>query len=221
TGRSTEAVDLLRALPEVTGDLRRETLLIAALSAAKGPAEARREVERLVARSPKDANILSLAAAYAESQGDHAGARGYLQRGRALAPGDARLLTLLAQVEMNAGSLDAAEDALRRLLEVPAARTTARLGLVDVARLRGNKEEARKGLEQIRTEDAKAIAPRLMLARLMLGDSQAAPAARVLAEALAIAPQDAQLKLQVARLLAEFGRYDEAMRQAREASTIA
>ncbi len=87
--------------------------------------------------------------------------------------------------------------------------------------MRGNHDEARKSLEQIRTEDPKAIVPRLMLARLMLAESQAEPAAKVLAEALAIAPQDAQLKLQVARLLAEFGRYDEAMRQAREATSIA
>jgi putative PEP-CTERM system TPR-repeat lipoprotein len=96
----------------------------------------------------------------------------------------------------------------------------ARLGLVEVAQLRGNTVEARKGLEQIRAEDPGAVVPRLMLARLMLAASEAKPAATVLSEVVAIAPRDATLRLQVARLLGEFGRYDDAMRQVREAVEI-
>ena len=78
-GRSAEAVELLRSLPEVTGDNRREALLVTALAAARGPAEARREVERLVAGHPRDINILSLGASYAMSQADLGGARAYLE----------------------------------------------------------------------------------------------------------------------------------------------
>ena len=54
-----------------------------------------------------------------------------------------------------------------------------------------------------------------MWARMMLAASEAAPAAAVLAEVVAIAPRDATLSLQVARLLGAFGRYDDALRQVR------
>jgi putative PEP-CTERM system TPR-repeat lipoprotein len=221
TGRSTQAVELLRALPEVTGDLRRETLLVTALAAAKGPVEARREIERLIARHPQDVNILSLGAEHALSQADYSAARAYLERALAVEPSNPGLLETLARTEMRAGSLDAAEATLQRLIEVPGSRTAARLGLVEVARLRGNTVEARNGLEQIRAEDSGAVVPRLMLARLMLAAAEAAPAAKVLSEVVAIEPRDARLRLQVARLLGEFSRYDEAIRQVREAVEIA
>jgi putative PEP-CTERM system TPR-repeat lipoprotein len=136
-------------------------------------------------------------------------------------PANPGLLETLAQTEMRAGSLDAAEATLQALIEVPGSRTAARLGLVEVARLRGNAVEARKGLEQIRAEDSAAVVPRLMLARLMLAATEAAPAAKVLSEVVAIEPRDAKLRLQVARLLAEFSRYDEAIRQVREAVDLA
>ena len=220
-GRSAEAVDLLRALPELTGDARRETLLVTALAAAKGPAEARREVEQLVARNPKDINILSLAASHALSQADYSGARTYLETALAIDPANPRLLTMLARTEMQAGSLDAAAAAWRRLEKVPESRTAARLGLVEVAQVRGRSTEARKGLEQIRAEDPKAVVPRLMLARMMLAASEAAPASKLLSETIAIAPRDAHLRLQVARLLGEFSRYDEAIGQVRQAVEMA
>ena len=221
TGRSAEAVDLLRSLPEVTADRRRETLLVAALAAARGPAEVRREIERLLAQHPQDVDILSLAAAHALSQADYSTARSYLERALTVEPGNAGLLEALARTELRAGNLDAAAAALQRLLEVPGSKTTARLGQVELAQLRGNTAEARRGLEQIRAEDAGAVEPRLMLARMLLTSSDAALAATVLAEVVAIAPRDATLRLQVARLLGEFGRYDDALRQVREAVEIA
>ena len=220
-GRSAEAVNLLRTLPEVTGDPRRESLLVAALEAAKGPGEAGREVQRLVAAHPRDVDILSLAASHAMTQSSFPDARRYLEQALAIAPTDPRLLVMLAQSETRAGNVDAAESAWRRLLEVPGSRTEARLGLVEVARLRGRPAEARRGLEQIRSEDPGAIGPRLALAQTMLAASEISEAATVLAEVVAIAPQNARVRLQVGRLLSEFGRYDEAMRQVQEAVELA
>ncbi len=220
TGRSAQAVDLLRSLPEVIGDRRRETLLVAALAAAKGPVEVHREIERLISRHPNDVNILSLGAAHALSQEDYSAARAYLAKALALEPANPGLLATLARTEMRAGSLDTAEGTLQRLLAIPGSRTVARLGLVEVAQLRGSAVEARQGLEQIRADDPGAVVPRLMLARMMLAASEAAPAAVVLSEVVALAPRDAALRLQVARLLGEFGRYDDAIRQVREAVEI-
>jgi putative PEP-CTERM system TPR-repeat lipoprotein len=162
-----------------------------------------------------------LGAEHALSQADYSAARAYLDRALAVEPSNPGLLGTLAQTEMRAGSLDAAEATLLRLIEVPGSRTAARLGLVEVARLRGNAVEARKGLEQIRAEDSGAVVPRLMLARLMLAATEASLAARVLSEVVAIEPRDAKLRLQVARLLGEFSRYDEAMHQVREAVDLA
>ena len=147
-------------------------------------------------------------------------ARAYLARALALEPANPGLLATLARTDIRAGSLDAAVETLQRLLEIPGSRTVARLGLVEVAQLRGSAVEARKGLEQIRADDPGAVVPRLMLARMMLTASEAAPAAIVLSEVVSIAPRDAALRLQVARLLSEFGRYDDAIRQVREAVEI-
>ena len=220
-GRSDEAVALLRALPEVKGATRREELLVTALAAAKGPAEARREMERLVASHPKDVDILVLAAAQAVSQAEYSVARGYLQQALAIEPRTANALQLMAMTEVRAGSLDAADATLRRLLEVPGMQTVARLWLAEVSLMRGKPDDARSVLEQARKEDAKAIEARLLLARLMLKASESGPASKVLAEVVAIEPSDARLRLRVARLLGQFGRYDEATRQAQLAAEMA
>lgn len=221
SGRSDEAVALLRSLPEVVGDRRRESLLLNALAVANGPAEARREVDALIARSPSDVGILSLGASQALDQADHAAARAYLARALAIEPGNPRLLELQAEVEIRAGNFDAAEAALQHLGKVPGFRAAASMGLIQVAELRGRPAEARKELERIRAEDPSATTARLMLARKMLAAGEAAPASTVLSEVVAIAPKDAALRLQVVGLLAESGRYDEAMRQALEAVEIA
>ena len=55
----------------------------------------------------------------------------------------------------------------------------------------------------------------------MLAAAEAEPAAMVLSEVLAIEPRDAGIRLQVAKMLGEFNRYDEAMRQVHEAVEIA
>lgn len=217
TGDGARALDLLQSLPHIAGDHRREILLVSALSAAKGPAEARSEVERLVEQYPRDPDILALGAEYAASQGEYSIARQYLQRALALEPANPAILAELARTEARAGNLESAEATLRRLHELPGSRTEASLGLVEIARLKGNVAEMRARLEQIRAEDTGAVEPRLMLARLMLGAKEAAPAAAVLAEAVAIAPRDTGLRLRVAVLLSEFSRYDEALRQAQEA----
>jgi predicted Zn-dependent protease len=60
-----------------------------------------------------------------------------------------------------------------------------------------------------------------MLARTMLAASESVPASRVLSETIAIAPRDALLRLEVARLLGEFSRYDEAIGQVRQAIDLA
>ena len=56
---------------------------------------------------------------------------------------------------------------------------------------------------------------------MMLAASEAAPASKLLSETIAIAPRDAHLRLQVARLLGEFRRYDEAIGQVRQAVDMA
>ena len=219
-GRNDEAINLLRSLPEVKGATRREELLVTALAAAKGPAEARSEMERLVARHPKDVEILVLAAAQAVSQAEYGIARTYLQKALVIEPRNANALQMLAMTEVRAGSLDAADVTLRRLVELPGMQTVARLWMAEVSLMRGKPSDARSILEQARKDDAKAIEARLLLARLMLQATESGPASKVLAEVVAIDPADARLRLRVARLLGQFGRYDEATRQAQLAAEM-
>ncbi len=219
-GDAGRAVELLQAMPAVESDARRDVLLIRALAATRGPELARAEVERMIAASPQDVQRLNLAAGLQLSLGDVATATATLEKAIAVAPGDAATLVNLGRARLASQRLDEAEALFRRALSHDAASVDARVGMAEVAGRRGRNEEAIRWLEEIRVGDARAIASRLLLARLYLSSKETAKAARVLTEALAAAPNRADVLIAAGRLQQDFGQYEQALGYFRKAADL-
>lgn len=216
-GNPAHAVELLQAMPAAREDARREYLLIRALAATEGEAAARREVDSLIRDNPMDVERLNMAAAFQLSFGDAAAAVATLEKASAVQPGHVLTLINLGKAGLARGNLDAAEAAMRRALSHDAGNVDARIGLAEIAGRRGNTDEARRWLEEIRMDDARAAASRLLLARLYLSGGETAKASKVLAEALATAPNRPDLLIAAGALQQDFGHHEQALGYYRKA----
>ena len=219
-GKPDQAVELLRATPAAAGELKREFLLIRALSASKGPAAARAEVDRLLAEQGDDPELLGLAAQYLLSAGDTKAAVDTMERALRVQPGHLPSLIGLGRAQVLAGDLDAAEGTFRRALARDGANLDAKLGMAEIAGRRSNPQEARRWLEEVRTGDSKAIGSRLMLARLYLADKETARAAKVLAEVTELAPDRADVLTALGELQLDFGGFEQALGYFRKAADL-
>lgn len=216
-GNPAQAIELLRTMPAAREDARREYLLIRALAANRGEKEARKEVENLIRNNSMDVERLNMAAAFQLSFGDAAAAVATLEKASAIQPGHVLTLLNLGKAGLARGNLDAAEAAMRRALSHDAGNVDARIGLAEIAGRRGNNDEARRWLEEIRMDDARAAASRLLLARLYLSGGETAKASKVLAEALATAPNRPDLLIAAGALQQDFGHHEQALGYYRQA----
>ena len=219
-GDAARAIELLRDMPAVENDARREFLLIRALAATQGREQARAEVDRMVAASPQDPERLNLAAGFLLSFGDIAGATATLERAMSVVPGHVPTLNNLARARLASQNLDDAEALFRRALSHDAGSIDARVGMAEIAGRRGRNEEAIRWLEEIRVDDARAIASRLLLARLYLSGEETAKASKVLTEALSRAPNRADVLIAAGRLQQDFGQHEQALGYYRKAADL-
>jgi putative PEP-CTERM system TPR-repeat lipoprotein len=126
----------------------------------------------------------------------------------------------LSRARLASGNPDDAEALLRRALSHDQANIEARIGLADIARRRGKTDEAKHWLEEIRADDPKAVASRLLLARLYLTDRETAKASKVLAEALAAAPNRSDVLVAAGALQQDFGHHEQALGYYRKAADL-
>ncbi|NNM60900.1 MAG: tetratricopeptide repeat protein [Steroidobacteraceae bacterium] len=110
--RASDALALLEKLKVSGGDMRRDTLLLAAIGAVKGPAAQTQAAQQLVATHPKSLPMRDLAAVVYASQRRFAHARALLQQALAIAPKDLPTLATLARVDLASGDLKDANAAL-------------------------------------------------------------------------------------------------------------
>lgn len=218
SGLNDKAVALLRSTPATPGDTRRDSLLVAALAAEKGPAAARAEIERLTAASPDDIGVLNLAGVFYGRTGEFDRARTMLNHAAALKPKDAASLMNLARVETAAGNQKAATAAIERALAADPANSSARLALAEIALRGGDLAAAIKPLEELRAADATAAAPRVLLAGVYLQQKKAREADAILAELQVQAQDKPSVANAVGRLYLDAGRFDEALNWFRDAS---
>ena len=217
-GRNEDAVALLRTLPTQPGDLRRESLLIAAVAASRGAGAARAEVEQIVAAHQDDVGVLNVAAIFYAKQRDFAAARRELERAAALEPRNLATLMNIARIEADAGDPAAARAALQRALQAEPQSKTARLALAQLAARGGDIDGAIKWLEEVRRADVSAVEPRLVLAALYLQQKKSAQSDAVSREALAASDRNATVIDTLGRMSMDFGRYEEALSRFREAA---
>jgi len=218
--RYDEAIRLLRSLPsgEKGGGLRREALLIGALSASAGPAAARTELERALRERPDDLELLYLAAAHYRSQREFDRAREYLNRAREVNPSDVRGLAALAGLELAMGNLKAAEDALRQALATGKAGVDIHRALSLIALRRNDRAGAIAVLEDAQAAYPDSTPIRLDLARAYFAAGDAARARNTIDKLLTSKPGgSADLFNGVGLVLLEAGHFDEALGRFRDA----
>jgi putative PEP-CTERM system TPR-repeat lipoprotein len=219
SGENEKAVDLLQAIPSQSGGARRDTLLLAAVNAAKGADAGRAEAAKLVAERPKDVATLSAAAAFAFQQKDFATARAFLTRAVAQDPKSVSTLLSLGRVEAASGDFAGARTTYQQVGAIDASNAEAKLSLARLSLAQGDQAEGVRQLEDLRKVDAQSIEARLVLAVVYLQQKKPRDAEAVIAEALASANGNAKVSGAVAQLYLESGRFDEAAAKFRDAAT--
>lgn len=206
-----KALTLLRQSTATEADPRREALLLQALLKVAGEASARQQAETLLAAHSTNPQIVSLVAAFFARVGDIEAGRRSLTNALARNRDSTELLFALAQLEWAARRPTEARKSLQSLLQVDEAHAAARLALAELELASGNKAAARTELERMRSRDKSAVAPRMLLARLALADNAASQADGLIAEVLAGAKNEIDIRAAAGNMYLEHGRYDQAI----------
>jgi len=201
------------------GDLRRERLLIATLTAAKGPEAAAAEVERLVAAHPRAPGILDLAASYYMSQGRTKDARAALHTALSLNPHDLSSQVALARIEEGSGDLKGAQHRLEAVLKAHPTALPVRLTLADLMVRAKAYDGARALLDAAGPHAGPEVKFALARVALARGDLKAANAA--LDQAIAEQPGQASMIEDAGLLLMSANQFDAALARFAQATQLA
>ena len=215
-GDPVAAIDGLSTVPRLRGDVRRETLELAALRVTRGAAVAQSQLEEWLKADPKDVPLLNLAATFHAGQREFDRAREYQRQALVIQADDPASLLNAARIEGAAGQLSAARAYLEQTLEKEPGNAQARLGLVQLS-LRGNElGAAERELISMTQRDAKAVEPRLLLARVQLQSKKRQEADRTLEDAVVASGRSPGVLNAVGLMYLEMGRYDEAILRFRQ-----
>jgi len=215
-----KATKLLRELPHVDGNARREALLIAAVAAADGLEASDKEITGLLDAHPKDVALANAAALFLAQRGEYERARALLGRALALQPDDIDTLLNSARIEAAAGNAATAAARLQGILTKHPDHAVARMGLAELALRANDLRGAAAALEPLRAGNPTAIAPRLALARVYLLDRRTEDASAVLAELDKLSAGNAGIVNAIGLLYLDAGRYDEASARFKKATDI-
>lgn len=205
-----KAVVLLRGLPHVDGEGRREALLIAAVAAADGLEASDTEIAGLLEAHPKDLALLNAASLFLAQRGEYERARALLGRALAIAPDDLPTRLNSARIEAAAGNDATAAARLQGILTEHPKHVAARMGLAELAMRSNDLRGAAAALEPLRAGNPSALAPRLALARVYLLDRRTEDANQVLSELDKLAVGNAGVANAIGLLYLDANRYDEA-----------
>ena len=209
TGQAEQAVSLL-AKSGTDGDVRRDTLLVAALLASRGPSAAGQKVTALVAAYPRNLQILELAASFWASQNQLGQSRSLLRQALSIDPNDPASLIAMARLEEVQGDSAAAQRRLSSALAAQPKAVALRLALADVLMRAHSLAQARAVLEAS-PGAATSTAVQFALARVALSEGDLARANAALDRAVAIAPGRTELLDDAGLLLMQANQYGAAL----------
>jgi cellulose synthase operon protein C len=212
------AIELLEGVPaESPLASRAKVLTVLATAAGKPAAQAKKEVQELAARNPKDAGLLSAAGGVLAGSGDLEGGRKLLNQAVALEPNrvDARLA--LARIDGAERKFDDAQGELLEVVKIDPANQPARIALAELAWMRGDRKGAQTWLEDAIKADPAAVDARLRLAQIAFVEGDGARAHGLLDQVLAVAKDRNSVLSATGRILARAGFSDEALARFNEA----
>jgi cellulose synthase operon protein C len=214
-----KAIEILSAVPQDSPVASRaKGLLVLATAAGKSPAEARREVDELIAKSGDDAALLAAAGTYLAAGSDLDRSRSLLERAIKMDPKNVNAHLTLARLFIRLRDLGGAETQLKEVLRNDAQNQLARLGLSELAWSQGDKEASRKWLEEAISVNPSAVEARLRLAQMAFISGDANRGRDLLNQAIDVA-EDSKVALNGAgKVFARAGLSDEALAKFRAAS---
>lgn len=217
-GKRERALEILRSLPSGAAQSQRaRKLLVAANIAGKSPADARSEIEQLVAAPDTDAELLAMAAAYLLSSGESQRARELLDRA---AKRDSKAISprmLLAALAQRDGDLNAARQLWMEILKLDPGYQPAYIGLAKLSLRSADRAQTRKWLEQAIGADPAAVEARLGLARLAFDDKDLPRGRDLLNQAIDVSRRRPDVLVVAGGVLAQVGLYEEALTKFTEA----
>jgi putative PEP-CTERM system TPR-repeat lipoprotein len=217
-GKPDRALQLLGTSAAGEDDRREQLRLIALTS--KDRAEGIRALQDYAAKNAANPRAVQFAALTLGALGQVQTSTALLEKLAAAEPKNVEVQTNLARIQARAGQLDAAEATLKRVLELqPSA--DVRIALAQLAATRGRDDDAMRYLEQARTSDAKATAPRALLARAYLAKNDLAAAQKVAAELVELQPNQPEPRLLAAAIAVQRKDAAAATQQASEAVRLA
>lgn len=216
-GDAAKGMEVLERASGLSGDDIGPDAVLAVAHLQRGEhAKALATAQRIQAKAANSPIGFNLAGGAYLGQKDLAGARRQFERALEIDPGYWPAVSNLVRLDVAAGQKDAARARVERVLARDGANVEAAAAL---ASLTGDREAFVRHLEGVRARDAKALQPRLALARLYVERGRGDQALAVAREATAIAPQqvEAQELLGVAQFAA--GRNSEALTTLRDLAT--
>jgi cellulose synthase operon protein C len=211
-GQPEKAVALLKAVPADSPlATRAQALTVIASVAGKGPEQARREIERLVAADGRNVNLLVAAGAQLLAIGDLQQAKAVLDRAVQLDPKAVAPRWSLAQLAARTQDFDAAQSRLQEILQMDRRFSPAYLGLAELALQRGDRAQARKRLEEAVGADPTAVDARLRLAQLAFVEGDGARGKAMVEQAVTAAGDRKRVLISAGEVLARAGLVEEAL----------
>lgn len=214
-----KAIEILSAIPnDSPSSGRAKRLLVLATAAGKSPAEARREIDNLLAKSQDDPALLAAAGTYLAAGSNLGKARALLERAIQLDPKATGARMALARLLIRLRDLGGAQTQLQEVVRNDTRNQPARLGLSELAWAQGDKDASRKWLEEAISVDPSAVEARLRLAQLAFISGDANRGRDLLNQAVDVA-EDSKTALNGAgKVLARAGLSDEALAKFRAAA---
>ncbi|WP_405242520.1 XrtA/PEP-CTERM system TPR-repeat protein PrsT [Lentisalinibacter salinarum] len=193
-GRIDSAEAMIDSLPEEAGEssYRRDLLQVMTPLRRGDPASALREAEAMAERWPEDARVRNLMGGIALSMDRPDQARESFTAAQQLAPDAVASYVNLARIEAREGNLAEAKAQYRAALEHAPEAANIMVALAQLEARTENRSAAMEWLEKARDVDAGALAPRLLLARLLLADREFEKARLNAEEAVALDRDNAE-----------------------------
>lgn len=215
-----KALNILQPMRRLDENLRREALLLGALTNAKGVDAARAQADQWVGESPRNVAVLNLAGAFFVQHGDFAKARAVLGKAAELDADNVPTLLNWARLEAAQGDFPAAAKWLEKTLAADAGNVTAQLALAKLAIRQGDLATAKKRFGDMRSADAAAVEPRLQLLRLLLRENDSSGVTEVTRELQTLAKERPDVLNTMGSLYVEAKRYEEGLAYFRQATDI-
>lgn len=211
-GRGAEAVEILESLPEgAIEEKRREVLILIAKLDRENPDDAQAQLEELLAKSPDDVFIISLAGSYYASVGRIDEARARYERILQLEPDNRTAKVNLMRMDETSGDFSRSRALFEKAYQEDPTDLFSALLLARIYQLQGDRDRSLAILRQANERDATALFPNLILTSDALARNDLAAAERYATAAVTAHPEVAQAQAADGLVKMRQARFEEAL----------